>query len=837
MKKKLYLVDASAMFFRAFYAIRPLTNSQGMPTNAIYGFLSMTIKLLKDFKPDYIAYCFDLPTPSFRKDIYPEYKANRSDTPSDLIPQIPYMKSLPELLGLPSFEKENFEADDLIGSLARYGEENNLEVIIVSGDKDFAQLVNENIKLFDPMKDITFDIAGVKNKWGVRPDQFIDFLSITGDSSDNIPGVKGIGPKGAQNLLEQFNNLEDIYCHIEQVKNVSAKKKLVDNKENAFLSKKLVKIETNINLVTDLEELKTKETNLSSLLKVLEELNFENFKKSFLLQNTLSQQGAETKSSSSDITLYESTPNEIFKSLEINSCMWIIKINDQIYICSDNNKYSRIENVDELNQIVEKHLLSIKGFDLKKVFKKINFCHNVKTDIMLSAYVLKAGNIKSFESLCQEYLSTNITPETPVKDLISYHILLENKLHNELVEKKLDQILETIELPLIEVLYEMEQQGISLDTDFLRQQSKELEQQILKIEQQIYKICDQEFNIASPKQLGSILFEKLNLPTDKKTKTGYSTDSDVLEKLKPLHPVAEKVLEFRELTKLKSTYVDALPLLVDTKTKRLHTELNQAVTTTGRLSSTNPNLQNIPIRTERGMMVRKAFIAKNNFALVSADYSQIELRVLAHITDDPGMISAFKNNFDIHAATASEVFGVSLDSVNSEQRRQAKAVNFGIAYGQGVYGLAETLGISRTEAKNIITRYFERFPGVKKYMENIVKNAYEQGYVETLIGRRRYIPEINSKNHAIKSFGERAAINAPIQGTASDIVKMAMLEIHHEFKGKMLLQVHDELLFEIQSQEVDASIKRIKNIMENCISLKVPLKVNISHGKNWSEAH
>lgn len=840
MKKKLYLVDASAMFFRAFYAIRPLTNSQGMPTNAIYGFLSMTIKLLKESRPDYIAYCFDLPTPSFRKNIFPEYKANRSDTPEDLIPQIPYMKSLPTLLGLPAFEKNEFEADDLIGSLSHFGKKNKLEVIIVSGDKDFAQLVDEDIKIFDPMKNLTLDAEGVKAKWGVTPSQFIDYLAITGDSSDNIPGVKGLGPKGAQNLLNEYKNLEDIYIHIEDIKNKGAKQKLIDSQSNALLSKKLVTIVTDIKIVDTVDELKPKEADIPALIKVLDELNFETFKKNFLTQNANNTTSSAVESSNN--TLLESKSfnvvdqNELMDKLDIDDFVWVIQHLEKNYLMKE-NFLAELLNIDDFKKSVEHKLISIKGYDVKKIFRKFNFHCEVKWDQRIAAYVLKAGNINDFATLSLEYLNTAITESISLEDLANINLQLEDKLKNELQNKKLDQILETIEIPLIEVLYEMENRGVLLDTKYLSEESKLLADDILKLEKEIYKLADGEFNIASPKQLGQVLFEKLMLPTDKKTKTGYSTDSDVLEKLRTLHPICQFVIDFRELSKLKSTYVDSLPQLVDATTHRLHTDFNQALTTTGRLSSVNPNLQNIPIRTERGLRVRRAFIAEQGNLLVSADYSQIELRVLAHITDDPQLLKFFKEDLDIHAKTASEVFEVPLDKVTSEQRRQAKAVNFGIAYGQGPYGLAENLGISRTEAKDIINRYFTRFPGVKKYMEDIVRLAYENGYVETLIGRRRYLPEIHSKNHAVKSFGERAAINAPIQGTASDIVKMAMLEVHHEFKGKMLIQVHDELLFELPEVNIDANMKKIKSIMENCIQLKVSLKINIDSGKNWQEAH
>ena len=837
--KKLYLVDVSAMFFRAFYAVRMLTNSKGMPTNAIYGFLSMSVKLLKEEKPDYMAYCFDRKEASFRKDLDPNYKANRGETPEELIPQIPYIKTLSEMLGIPCFEKEKYEADDIIGSLAKLGEKEKLEVVIVSGDKDFAQLINNKITMYDTMKDRHFDPDMVMEKWGVRPDQFIDYLAICGDSSDNIPGVKGIGPKGAEKLLSQFETLENIYENLDKIKNPGHVKKLEASKEDAFLSKKLVTIVNDLKLIKDLKELTLSPIDNEKLEEVLDELEFQSFKKN-LLGGGASKQAAKSQSQvkSVDVQVDKASAKDLDKWLQSGEEVLAYSDSRITFLCKDSDCKQIDDDLSKVGEVLKSKNLKWKGFDVKSIWRELGIPRGeVKEDLMLSAYLLKAGAIKSFSETYSLYCGGGL-PEFPQPtDIVNAFNELEDILAQRLKEYKMTPILQTLDLPLIEVLASMEAKGVELDTQFLAKESKVLEGEILELTKQIHHEAGEEFNIASPKQLGVILFDKMGLPPGKKTKTGYSTATDVLDKLKADYPICEKVIEFRELSKLKSTYVDALPEIVNSKTKRVHTIFNQALTTTGRLSSNHPNLQNIPIRTERGRKVREAFVAPKGHLLLSADYSQIELRVLAHITKDPGLIAAFTEDRDIHAWTASEIFGVPIDDVTSEKRRMAKAVNFGIAYGQGVYGLAETLQIPRKESKQIIEDYFEKFPGVKEYMETIVESAKEKTYVETLFGRRRYIPELFAKSPMQRSFGERAAINAPIQGTASDLVKMAMLEVFEDYSDSLILQVHDELMFELPEKGIEDHAERIKEIMENSVSLEVPLKVNVSWGKNWSEAH
>ncbi|MCB0364850.1 MAG: DNA polymerase I [Bdellovibrionaceae bacterium] len=860
--KKLYLVDVSSMFFRAFYAIPPLSNPDGMPTNALYGFLSMTIKLLRDIRPDYMAFCFDRKEPSFRSDLYPEYKANRSEMPEDLVPQVPYVRKLSELIGIPVLDKEGFEADDVIGTLTRLGREENLEVIIVSGDKDFAQLVGPFVSMYDTMKNIRYDEDGVVEKWGVSPDQIIDYLALVGDSSDNIPGVKGVGPKGAQKLLAEFKTLDGIYENLDKVSGKALKEKLTNNKDEAYLAKKLVTIVLDADGEWTLDQLKLKPIDKEGLRSTLMELGFKSFEKNLLGEASPESSGEDSstgkvdkKSAGSKVTA--SSRAKSSSSTAIQSWVektWTLKdlesdvqaygevwttISERGLLFGFNGRAGFVDgDLLEVGRVLSTKLVAWKGFDLKETFKALSVEEPVaKWDAMLAAYVAHAGNIEKFDEVYQKYTGKTVPDLASPDQIISCHAELEAPLRQKLEEMSGQGVLDALELPLVPILYAMETRGIGLDVDELAEQSKGLAKDIEKLEKSIHEEAGQHFNIASPKQLGEILFDKMGLPPSKKTKTGYSTASDVLSKLADEHPICSKVLEFRELAKLKSTYVDALPQLINKETGKIHTHFRQAATSTGRLSSVNPNLQNIPIRTERGRLVRKAFVAEKGHVFISADYSQIELRILAHITGDPGLVKAFNQDLDIHAATAAEIFGVPLNDVNPELRRRAKAVNFGIAYGQGAYGLADSLNIPRGEASDIIKRYFQRFAKVKQYMTDTVEFAKAQGYVETLFGRRRYIEELKSKRAQIRAFGERAAINAPIQGAASDLVKMAMIQIHQDIEVPMILQVHDELLFECPEAEAAEQAEEIKQVMESAAQLDVPLRVNVAWGKTWDDAH
>jgi DNA polymerase-1 len=868
MKKSIYIVDVSSMFFRAFYAIRPLTSTKGVPVNAVYGFMSMIVKLFKEKKPDHIVFCYDRKEPSFRKNLYTEYKAHRIEMPEDLQIQMPYLKQVASLLGICDLELENYEADDLIGTIATQAANQSYEVFIVSGDKDFCQLVNDRIFLYDTMKEIVYTPNEVKEKHGVTPDQFIDFLAITGDTSDNIPGVAGIGPKGAQKLIEQFGTLEKIYENIDSVSSASIKEKLLKSKDQAFLSKKLVTIVRDAPIQQTLEDFELKPFKTEELRSFLQELNFKTFEKN-LLGDGRSAFHEPRKSSDPSREIVSSVTGAVFhtenqsvsadsefESLQIQMKTWDhdslqkrIDQNEKFFCFVHGSKIGvgfeyelYVSDLSATKLVFNNRLWN--GFDLKTVWTQLGHQPSaqdrVEQDLMLMCYVLRAADSSEVDKLARHFLSREVdldeieSDDEKMKLFYELCLLMICKVEKELEEKDLVSIYEKLERPMIPILYQMEKNGIKLDLEFLKKFSQELEEEIKKQEIKIHELASEKFNIGSPKQMGVILFEKLGLDVIKKTKTGYSTDNDVLEQLP--HPIAKEIIEWRELSKLKSTYVDALPQLAD-QNARVHSHFNQALTTTGRLSSTNPNLQNIPIRTERGQRVRRAFIAEKGKKLLSVDYSQIELRVLAHISNDPGLIHAFRENLDIHAATAAEVFNVSISDVTKEQRRIAKAVNFGIAYGQGAFGLAETLGISRKESSDIIEKYFTKFAGIRDYIEKTKILAREQKYVETLFGRRRYIPELDNRNVMIQKFGERAAINAPIQGTASDLVKLSMIDLSKNLKLDLLLQVHDELVFEGTPNLIEEQLAWIVETMENVTKLKVPLKVNYAVGDNWDQAH
>lgn len=991
--KKLYLVDVSGMIFRAFYAIRPLTNPSGLPVNALYGFISMTVKLMREIRPDYMAFCFDQSEDTFRKELDPRYKANRKEMPADLVPQIPYFRRVSEAMGIPCIDVSRYEADDIIGSLACIGRDHGLEVVIVSSDKDFAQLVKPYVSMYDTMKDVRYDVDGVIAKWGVEPRKMIDYLAIVGDTSDNVAGVKGIGEKGAQKLLAQYDSLEDIYEHINEITGAT-QKKLIESRDEAFLSKKLVTIVCDMNLGLQPEDLRLKPIHREELSALLAELDFKTFAKTLLgevrapspaaaaagaasssaaavaapmatleglpvnndesavqagtaadvprstplggapkstplgggapkstplsanasrfvraagtpsasgsvvgassaaaghapggvargdlradghiegsvshVLNPTSRETLVAKSSpvqtKSDIATSSIPIGEITEKrldiaglanwLKAETDTWGIHTERATYLAQASSrapgddpsnsgaKWTIVEvaaNSDELGELLTERKLRYKGFDVKS-FAKTNNVRNpdVAWDQMLAAYVIKASPIETVHPLFDLYNGETL-PDLPTPtQILTANLQLEVHLRKKIQTMNGEKVLFEIEQPLVPLLLSMEQAGILIDTKDLAKQSESLVSDIGALEKEIHQLGGEVFNIGSPKQLGNLLFEKMKMPAGKKTKTGYSTDTDVLQKLASDYPIAGKVLQWRELSKLRSTYVDALPLLVDKKTGRIHTTFNQATTATGRLSSVAPNLQNIPIRTERGNKVRGAFVAEKGKMLISADYSQIELRILAHITGDPGLTRAFEQGIDIHTATASEVFEVPVKEVTGEMRRKAKAVNFGLAYGQGAFGLADVLQISRKEATDIITRYFARFSNVQSYMTETVEEAKKKGYVETIFGRRRYLDELYSASPMIRKFGERAAINAPIQGTASDLVKMAMLKVGNPAGAQMLLQVHDELIFEADAGAVESISKTVSDKMENVAKLNVPLQVNTGSGRSWLEAH
>lgn len=848
--KKIYLVDVSSMFFRAFYAIRPLSSTKGVPVNAVYGFISMIAKLLKEKNPEYIVFCYDRKEPSFRKELDVNYKANRTVMPDDMQVQMPYLKQVAGLFGIADLEVESFEADDLIGTIATQAGAENFETYIVSGDKDFCQLIDEKTFLYDTMKEVVYTPAMVKEKHGVDPAQFIDYLAITGDTSDNIPGVAGIGPKGAIKLIEEFGTLEKIYENLDKVASAGIKEKLIASKNNAFLSKKLVTIVRDVKTQKSLEDYRRKPLNAEPLRLFLQDLNFKTFEKNLLGDAKLiaptydnvatveNPQGAPTELTAHQITVMEWNAETVQKKMNTEPFFTFIHGADLAIGFNEVVFHAPLAEV-KLNFSG----LTWSGFDLKNIWTELKIkmedIKSAKTnwDLMLGAYTIRAADSSQLSKLAKVFLQKEIPEDASIAQIYEIILQLNQYVKNEIEIKNLKSIYDKLERPIIAILYDMEQNGIKIDVPKLKIFSEELANDISRLESEIHELAGEKFNVASPKQLGVILFEKLGLEVIKKTKTGYSTDNDVLEQI--THPIAQKMIEFREFSKLKSTYVDALPLLADAH-GRVHTCFNQALTATGRFSSTNPNIQNIPIKTKIGKRVRDSFISEENKKLLSLDYSQIELRVLAHISNDAGLIQAFEADLDIHAATASEVFSVKVENVTPEQRRIAKAVNFGIAYGQGVFGLAETLGISRAESKDIIEKYFKKFKGIKEYIDTTIESAHQKKYVETLFGRRRYIAELESSNMMLKKFGERAAINAPIQGTASDLVKMAMIDLSRVIQNsnlKMLLQVHDELIFEGTDADIEANISAIKYKMENVAKLKVPLKVNYAIGLNWGQAH
>ncbi len=858
--KTFYLIDISSLFFRSYYAISlNLKNDKGSPTNALYGVLKMLQQLGQSKSPDYWLACFDAKEPSFRKSLYPEYKANRSEMPEDLEAQAPNLKKMMDKFLIPYWEQPGYEADDLIASLTALGKKQNWTVYIVSGDKDFAQLVSEGVCLYDTMKDVVYDSKGVEAKWGVRPSQMRDYLSLTGDSSDNIPGVRGIGPKGAVQLLKAYNSLDGVYSNIDKIKG-ALREKLAKDKEMAFLSRELVALKTDVAWDKDLSLAKYQavsgfsKKDRQSLREFLEELNFKSFIKKFFPEPV--ERGKSTEDlfahskapstgqisfrlSSKQISLTAQSAEEFKSALPPYAGVWMGLFRDQFYLAYGKKMVLISErDLKDWAGFLDYKWARYLGHDLKRLWKKLEVKNPVpEWDSMIAGHLLDSKPSPSFRKLCEIYLSVSEEEELNAEQTALYAQELKQRLFNCLQQEELSALFQDIELPLTAVLYDMERRGALIDERELERQSAGLAQDIQNLEFQIHKLAGEEFNLSSPKQLAVVLFEKLKLPRGRKTKTGYSTDSYELMKIKNLHPILPLLLEHRELFKLKSAYTDSLISLRDKRTGRVYTEFKQTGTSTGRLASANPNLQNIPIQGERGQLIRKAFIAGPGQKLISADYSQIELRILAHITEDPNLLRAFEQNLDIHAITASELFSVPAKEVSSELRRRGKAVNFGIAYGQGAYGLSEALSIPRSEAKEIIDNYFKKFKKIKEYIEAVKEDLPKRNYVKTLYGRKRFFNPEDLKHPRWRAGAERAAINAPLQGTASDLVKKAMIALNESLPIPLLSQVHDELLFECPVESVERESGEILSIMEKDDLLKAPLKVNLAVGKNWLTAH
>ena len=893
-----------AMVYRSYFALQrnPLITSKGENVSAVFGFLKSVLRILDDHKPDFFAAVFDTPEPTFRHKLFPEYKATREKMPDEMSDQLPRIREMLETLNIPIIEVPGLEADDVMGALAKLAENEKIETYLVTGDKDFMQLVSPLIKIYNP-KRITekpeiIDQAGVIKKVGLPPEKIIDYMGLMGDSSDNVPGVPGIGPKGAFKLLSNFEDMDDIYNNIEKVQPESIKNKLSINKKLAFLSRTLVTIKTEAEMPVEIFNLTTNKPDTKRAFELMKELEFNSLLDRFNESKETQQVNYATikdESQLSDFVIKLGQTKQFTLDLETTD---VDPMKAEIVGLSFSWQEAEAYYipVDTIVGTVSDDLFSkkkFKGLPLQKVLNflkpiltndKIKKCgQNIKYDLMIlsrngidvlgvdfdtmvASYLINPSlRQHNLDALALQYFNYQKIPtsdligkgknqismaDVPVEKVSFYACedadftqRLHNKLGEKLANMDLTKLFNDVELPLLSVLMEMEGNGVSLDVTFLNKMSKELELSLSKNQEKIFKLAGLEFNINSPKQLAEIMFTKLGLPVIKKTKTGPSTDVSVLETLAKEHELPREILEFRQLSKLKSTYVDALPKLINQRTGRVHTSYNQTVAATGRLSSSNPNLQNIPIRTEIGRQIRKAFVPiDNNHILIDADYSQIELRVMAHLSRDETLIKAFKEGADIHRSTAALVFKVEQDEVTDDMRRKAKEVNFGIMYGMGAYGLSNRLDIPQDEAELFIANYFASYPGIQKFMNDSIEKAQKNGYVKTLLNRRRYLPDIHSDNRRMREFAERNAINTPIQGTAADLIKVAMINISQKLKEqkletKMIMQVHDELVFEAPKKEQDKAIELIRSEMENAIQLDVPVKVDIDTGENWLEAH
>lgn len=878
-KQKIVIIDGNSLMNRAFYALPPLTNTSGLHTNAVYGFTNMLFKIINDEKPDYIVAAFDRKAPTFRHVEYADYKAGRKKTPSELGEQFPVVKDVLKAFKIGIYEIDGYEADDIIGTVSNLCEDKGMEILIYTGDRDALQLASDNTKVAITRKGITeidvFDRQGFVEKYEVTPLQFIDVKGLMGDQSDNIPGVPGIGEKTALKLIKEYGSIEDVIQNVDKISGKKVKELIGEYREQALFSKKLATIVTNVPIEFNIDEIKIKEPDSSRLAELFKELEFKS------LINKIPQGGSKEPSKAPTIKSYKTAGREDILELagRIKAAgmfsMYISTRGSDFYSADIEGIGISIDGDDALYMPPEHELISLlkdvlEDSDIKKI------CHNAKDDFVslhkhgislngvefdtaIAAYLLNPSEgTYNVDELVRRFLNESIPSGKEIAESIKsngstsiwpdhlctqavYTNRLYDVLRNQLESNGMKELYYNVEHPLIEVLAFMEIQGFKVDEEMLSKLSVEFGSEIDRLTERIYSFSEEPFNINSPKQLGYILFDKLNLPVIKKTKTGYSTDAEVLEKLASQHEIVQSILDYRQIMKLKSTYVDGL-LNIIKEDKKIHSSFNQTVTATGRLSSTEPNLQNIPVKVEMGKKIRKAFVPSDeNFLILSADYSQIELRVLGHIARDQNLISAFYNKLDIHTKTASEVFGVPVEEVTSFMRSSAKAVNFGIVYGISDFGLATNLGITRKEAKRYIDNYLAKYSGVKKYMDDIIDLAKTKGYVTTILNRKRYIPEITSSNFNLRSLGERLAMNTPIQGSAADIIKIAMVKVYDELrkrglKSRLILQVHDELIVEVHKDEVDEVKEIVRDNMEHAVELDVPLEVDVNIGVNWFDA-
>ncbi|MGG0656362.1 DNA polymerase I [Rummeliibacillus pycnus] len=871
-KEKLLLLDGNSLAYRAFFALPLLTNDHGIHTNAVYGFTTMLQKILEEEKPTKMLVAFDAGKTTFRHKTYSEYKGGRQKTPPELSEQFPYLRKLLDAYQIKQYELEMYEADDIIGTLSKQADEQGLEVIIVSGDKDLTQLASDNTTVYITRKGMTdiehYTPEHIGEKYGLTPHQIIDMKGLMGDSSDNIPGVPGVGEKTAIKLLTQFPTVEEVYDHIDEVSGAKLKEKLVNNEAQAKMSKQLATINREAPIEVNIDDLSYEGPDVDTLFALWQDLSF----KSLIEKSSYESEAKETAELNFEV-VEELLENQLTSPMAMH-----LELEDEHYhtcerfgialTAGETAFYIPFEKALESQDFVswleddtkKKFLFDSKATQSALLRSGIKL-KGIEFDLLLAAYIVNpAMSSDDVAAVAKEFGYTDVHSNDviygkgakktiPEQNVIAEHtgrkatavFNLQSKLEGRLKENEQYDLFRNLELPLASILSQMESYGVSVDRNRLVAMGAELTSKLKDFEEDIYKSAGEKFNINSPKQLGVILFEKLGLPVIKKTKTGYSTAADVLEKLAPEHEIIQHILQYRQLGKLQSTYIEGLLKVIHEEDQKIHTRYQQALTSTGRLSSTDPNLQNIPVRLEEGRKIRQAFVPSHDgWKMFAADYSQIELRVLADMSNDENLISAFNHGMDIHMKTAMDVFHVAAEDVTSNMRRAAKAVNFGIVYGISDYGLSQNLNITRKEAADFIERYFESFPGVQNYMKNIVEEAKKNGYVTTILNRRRYLPDLNSSNFNLRSFAERTAMNTPIQGSAADIIKKAMIDMakaleEHQLQAKMLLQVHDELIFEAPEEEIATLEKLVPEVMANCIQLQVPLKADFASGPTWYE--
>jgi DNA polymerase-1 len=886
-RPRLYLIDGSSYIFRAFYAIGHLSNSKGLPTNATYGFTQMLLKVLKDHRPDYLIVVLDSKAPTFRTQVYQEYKANRPAMPEGLVPQIPYIKKIMQAYRIATLEIEGYEADDVIGTLAKKLE-CEADVVIITGDKDILQLVSDRTEVYDTMKEKRFKVDQVIQRFGVPPEQVVEVMGLSGDAIDNIPGVPGIGEKTAIELIKAFGSIENLLAHLEQVPKKKLRENLEAYGEQARLSRQLATIHTDVPIDCPLKESVLSPPDLKSLREIFKELEFNKLLKELPDEKVDQPRDYHLIIGQNEfLSLVEDLRRAKRFAIDLETTspypMWADLVGMSLshtpyqafYIPVGHQPREGIQQLpfpwvlERLKPLLEDEALKKVGQNIKYdwiVLKRYGIeLQGIEGDTMIASYLLNpTKHNHNLSEIAREYLDRSVTDYkevagTGAKALTFDQIDLEKAkdyscedadvtlqlsqlLLPKLTEGGFKDLFDRVEMPLLVVLAKVEMNGVKIDVDLLNEFSKEMEIQLQQKEKRIYALAGEVFNINSSQQLGKILFDKLKLHVIKKTKTGYSTDVDVLTRLSLQHELPQEILAYRNLSKLKSTYIDALPRLVHPKTGRIHTSYNQTVTATGRLSSSDPNLQNIPIRTDEGSRIRQAFIPEKGWGIASADYSQIELRLLAHLSQDETLVEAFQRDEDIHARTASEIFGVPMEKVTPRMRREAKVINFGIIYGMSAYGLAQQLNIEPKIAQAYIDEYFKKVPGVQAHIEKSLEETRQKGYVTTLLQRRRFLPDIQSPTAAIRQASERMAINTPLQGTAADIIKVAMIRIQNRIEElrlstKMIMQVHDELVFEVPEEETQKALPMIQKEMEGVMELSVPLRVSIQSGKNWAEVH